>query len=45
MEVCDDFVDNDGDTLIDIDDIRDCAQSGSEVGAVTGEEGLGSESP
>jgi hypothetical protein len=46
MEICDDFVDNDGDTLIDTDDIQDCAPSGGEVGAATGEEdGLGSESP
>ena len=39
MEICDDFVDNDGDTLIDTDDFENCPLSTGEGGLATGEEG------
>ena len=39
MEICDDFVDNDGDTLIDTDDFENCPLSTGEGGLATGEGG------
>ena len=39
LEICDDFVDDDGDTLIDTDDFGECPLSTGEEGLATEEEG------